>query len=155
MRKVLLASLLLVTLFGVRAGRAQQPVEPGEAVWSLDFVKVKPGMFEQTMSYFDEGWIPAREEAKRRGVIIGYRRIAEMNEAKSDWDIILMTEYKNQRAYDERDKAFGPIDLEVLRNRRGTMKTLDEKYLYDIVDARVLRDFSQVENPHFKLIGKL
>jgi len=155
MRKVLLASLLTVTLLGVRTGSAQQPAEPGEAVWALDFVKVKPGMFEQTMSYFDEGWIPAREEAKRRGVIIGYRRIAEMSEAKNDWDIILMTEYKNQTAYDERDKAFGPIDLEVLRNRRGTMKTLDEKYLYDIVDRRVLQDFSRVENPHFKLIGKL
>jgi hypothetical protein len=155
MQKALLASLLVVTFLGVRGGNVQQPAEPGEAVWSLDFVKVKPGMFEQTMNYLDDGWIPAREEAKQQGVIIGYRRIAEMSEAKSEWDIILMTEYKNQAAYDERDKTLGPIVADVWRNNQRKTDGLNKKDLYTIVDTRVLRDFSTVENPHLKLIGKL
>ena len=155
MKKMILVSLLALALVGVRAGSAQQPAEPGEAVWSLDFVKVKPGMFEQTMTYLDQGWIPTHEMAKERGVIAGFRRIAEQQQTNGEWDIILMTEYKNQAAYDEREKSFAPIIAEVLRDNRARVGGLNKKELYDIVDTRVLHDFSQVDNPHFKLIGKL
>ena len=155
MKKVILVSLLVLALVGVRAGSTQQPTEPGEAVWSLDFVKVKPGMFEQTMTYFDLGWLPAHEMAKEQGVIVGFRRVAEQPEGKGEWDIILITEYKNQAAYDEREKSFAPIVAEASRNNRGKMNGLKKKDLYDVVDTRVLRDFSQAENPHYKLIGKL
>lgn len=155
MQKVLLASLLVVTFLGVRGGNAQQPAEPGEAVWSLDFVKVKPGMFEQTMTYLDQGWIPAHEMAKEQGVIVGFRRIAEQPEGKGEWNIILMTEYKNEAAYDDREKFLGPIIADVWRSNQRKTNGLNKKDLYDIVDSRVLRDFSQAENPHLKLIGKL
>jgi len=155
MKNLLFTSLLLLIFFVIVPGSAQQPAEPGEAVWALDFVKVKPGMFEQTMNYFDYGWIAAREAAKKQGAIVAYRRIAEDPQPNGEWDIILMTEYKNQAAYDEREKAFAPIVLEITRNNRGKMMGLNKQDLYDIIETRVLHDFSETASPHLKLIGKL
>lgn len=154
MGKLLFMSVLTLVFLAIEAGSAQQAAEPGEAVWSLDFVKVKPGMFDPTMNYFDSGWIPAREEAKRQGLIVAYRRIAGEPQTKSEWDIILMTEYKNQAAYDEREKAFARILPEIPGNNRGIKNGLNKKDLYDIVDTRILRDYSEAENPRLKLIGK-
>lgn len=155
MKNMIFVSLLTLALVGVRAGSAQQPAETGEAVWALDFVKVKPGMFEQTMTYLDQGWIPTHQMAKEQGVIAGFQRIAEQQQTNGEWDIILMTKFKNQAAYDEREKSFAPIVADVLRDNRARMNGLNKKDLYDIVDTRVLHDFSQAENPHYKLIGKL
>ena len=154
MKKLLFASLLALAFFALQAGSAQQTVAPGEAVWAVDFVRVKPGMFEQTMTYLDSGWIPAHEEAKQQGAILGYHRIAEQSQKTQEWDILLMTKYRNQAAYDARESVFAPIITEVLRNNRSQMPTLNKKDLYDIVDTRILHDFSEAETPHYKLLGK-
>jgi hypothetical protein len=154
MKKLLFACFLALAFFAIQAGSRQQPEASGEAVWAVDFVKVKPGMFEQTMTYFDTGWIPAHEEAKQQGAILSYHRIAEQSQRTQEWDILLMTQYRNQPAYDARESTFAPIIAEVLRNNRSKLPTLNKKDLYDIVDTRVLYDFSEVETPHYKLLGK-
>jgi hypothetical protein len=154
MKKLLFTSLLTIVFFAIQAGSAQQPESPGEAVWAVDFVKVKPGMFEQTMTYLDSGWIPAHEEAKQQGTILGYHRIAEQSQKTQEWDILLMTQYRNQADYDVRERTFAPIVSEVLRRNRSHMPTFNKKDLYDIVDTRMLHDFSEAETPHYKLLGK-
>ena len=154
MKKLLFSSFLALVFFAIQAGSAQQPVVPGEAVWAVDFVKVKPGMFEQTMTYLDEGWVPAREQALQQGTILSYHRIAEQSQKTQEWDILLMTQYRNQADYDVRERTFAPIVVEVLRRNRSHMPTLNKKDLYDIVDSRVLLDFSAAETPHYKLLGK-
>lgn len=155
MKKLLFTGLLVLAFFAMEAGSTQQPAESGEAVWSVDFVKVKPERFQQTMNYLDSGWMQARELAKQQGAIIAYRRIAEEAQSNGEWDIILMTEYKNQAAYDEREKSFAPIIAEIMHSNRGKMVGLNKKDLYDIVETRVLHDFSETASPHLKLIGKL
>jgi hypothetical protein len=154
MKKLLFAGFLAVAFFALQAGSAQLSANPGEAVWSVDFVKVKPGMFEQTMTYFDSGWVPAREEALRGDSIVSFHRIAEQSEKTKEWDIILMTQYRNQAAYDARESVFAPIIAGILRNNRSKMSTLNKKDLYDIVDTRVLHDFSEAETAHYKLLSK-
>jgi|SRR5271155_3398286 len=154
MKKLLFAGLLGVVFLVFQAGSAQLPVEPGEAVWAVDFVKVKPGMFEQAMTHLDSGWVPAREEAKRQGAILSYHRIAEQSQKTQEWDILLMTKYRNQAAYDARESVFAAILAGLPRNNRSQIPTLNKRDLYDIVDTRILRDFSEIETPHYKLLGK-
>lgn len=154
MRRILFPCVLVLAFFAMQAGSAQLSVESGEAIWAVDFVKVKPGMFEQTMTYFDTGWIPAREEAKQQGAILGYHRIAEQSQKTQEWDILLMTKYQNQAAYEARESTFAPILAELLRKNRSQISSLNKRELYDIVDTRILRDFSEIEAPRYKLLGK-
>jgi hypothetical protein len=45
-------------------------------LWTMELIKVKPDMFGLTLGYLDDNWMRVREEAKRQGSVLSYRRIA-------------------------------------------------------------------------------
>ncbi len=58
------AGLFLVSLLG---GGAQSPSDSEKPVWTMEVIRVKPGMFGFTLGYLDDNWMRVREEAKRQG----------------------------------------------------------------------------------------
>ena len=95
-------SLLFASLLIVTVGAAQSASESQKPVWTMESMRVKPGMFGITLGYLDDNWMRVREEAKRQGAVLSYQRIAEEGSQESDREIVLLTEYKNQAAYDAR-----------------------------------------------------
>ena len=98
-------------------------------------------MFDFTLSYLDDHWMRGREEAKRQGAVLSYHRIVEQNSRESERNIVLLTEYKNQAAYeDSREKA--------IRTQRTTFRMslaeLDD--VYEAMNARVFQDYSETGN---------
>src|SRR5580765_5174506 len=100
MDRRIFSSLLFVSLLIVTVGGAQSTSESQKPVWTMESMKVKPGMFGITLGYLDDNWMRVREEAKRQGAVLSYHRIAEEGLQESDMEVILLTEYKNQAAYD-------------------------------------------------------
>src|SRR6516225_10451167 len=100
------AGIFLVSLLTGVGGGAQSPSRSEKPVWTMEFIKVKPGMFGLTLGYLDDNWMGVREEAKHQGVILNYQRAAEQGGQGSDGNIVLITEYKNQATYDAREKLF-------------------------------------------------
>lgn len=166
---------LVMTVFSLLIARgvnAQQiqlqdtpPVMPSIAdkpVWALEFVKVKPGTFGPTMVYLDDNWIRVREEAKRQGVVLAYNRIAGERQmlfpakesSNDDWDILLMTEYKNQAAYDGREKLFASILKRLPDNTAGIIQRYKKEDLFESVKTRVLLDFSENGYPQLRLLAR-
>src|SRR5215470_18718872 len=96
----LFAATVLVLLLFAGAGKAQSPSHDEKPVWTMEFIKVKPGMFGLTLGYLDDNWMRVRDVAKRQGAVMSYSRIAEKGNRESDGNIVLLTEYKNQAAYD-------------------------------------------------------
>ena len=131
-------------------------------VWTLEFIKVKPGTFGPTMVYLDDNWIRVREEAKHQGAVLTYNRIAGERQmlfpakesSNDDWDILLMTEYKNQAAYDEREKLFVSILKRLPDNTAGIIKRYKKEDLFQSVKTRVLQDFSENGYPQMRLLTR-
>jgi hypothetical protein len=145
------------------------PLNNDKPVWALEFIKVKPGMFAATMGYLDDNWIRLRAEAKRQGAVLNYNRMAGeeaqyftpgRTPTNSDWDILLMTEYKNQAAYDGREKLFDSIlqrfpnkTSEVIRRYKSeVIRGYKKEELFQSVKTRVLQDFSENGYPQFRLL---
>jgi hypothetical protein len=152
-------SCLLVAL-SVNAQQSQtsppaSPLNTDKPVWALEFVKVKPGMFAATMGYLDNNWIRWRAEAKRQGAVLNYNRVAGEDSSNSDWDILLMTEYKNQAAYDGREKLFNSI-LQRLPNKitSEVIRGYKKEELFQSVKTRVLQDFSENGYPQIRLLTR-
>src|SRR6266567_8965415 len=105
------AALFLVFLLIVAGGGAQQfhRADGEKPVWTMELVKVKPGMFGFTLGYLDDNWMREREEAKRQGVVVTYYRIAEVGGGDSDRGILLLTEFKNPIAYAAREALFASM----------------------------------------------
>jgi hypothetical protein len=131
-------------------------------VWALEFVKVKPGTFAATMSYLDDNWIRVRAEAKRQGAVLIYNRVADERRvlipaeesSNNDWDILLMTEYQNQAAYDGREKLFASILQRLPDNTAGIIQRYKKEDLFQSVKIRVLQDFSENGYPQLRLLTR-
>jgi hypothetical protein len=149
----------LLIAFGVNAQQFQSaplaaPLNTDKPVWALEFIKVKPGMFAATMSYLDDNWLRLRTEAKRQGAVLNFNRVAGDESANSDWDILLMTEYKNQAAYDGREKLFDSILKRLPDNTSAVIKGYKKEALFQSVKTRVLQDFSENGYPQLRLLTR-
>jgi len=161
-RPKFVASVLfsLLIALGLNAQQFQNappapPLNTDKPVWALEFVKVKPGMFAATMGYLDDNWIRLRAEAKRQGAVLNYNRVAGGEESSnSDWDILLMTEYKNQAAYDGREKLFDSILKRLPNKTSEVIKGYKKEELFQSVKTRVLQDFSENGYPQLRLLTR-
>jgi len=161
-RPKFVASVLfsLLIALGLNAQQFQDaplapPLNTDKAVWALEFVKVKPSMFAATMGYLDDNWVRLRAEAKRQGAVLNYNRVAGGEESSnSDWDILLMTEYKNQAAYDGREKLFDSILKHLPNNTSEVIQGYKREELFQSVNTRVLQDFSENGYPQLRLLTR-
>jgi hypothetical protein len=155
MQRRIFGSLFLLSLFLVAGGGAQQfPSERGKPVWTMDFIKVKSGMFGLTLGYLDDNWMRVREEAKRQGAVLNYRRFGEEGNNESERTIVLLTEFKNQAAYAGREVLFASIRTKLPNNASGVLRPTRQEDLYEPVSTRVFQDYSDVDTVRFQLLSK-
>lgn len=164
---VAIAVFSLLIAIGVKAQELPDappaaPLKAEQPVWAFEFIKVKPGMFAATMGYLDDNWIRLRAEAKRQGAVLNYNRVADNRRdrfpaeqsSNNDWDILLMTEYKNQAAYDGREKLFESLLKRLPNNTSEVIKGYKKDQLFQSVQTRVLQDFSENGYPQLRLLTR-
>ena len=144
MLRRMFSGLFLLSLLMAVGGEAQSPLD--KPVWTMEFIKVKPGMFGFTLGYLDDKWIRVRDVAKRQGAVLSYSRIAEKGNRESDGNIVLLTEYKNQAAYDGREALFDSIQKQLPDNTAGVVRPSHQDDLYESIGTRVFQDYSETSN---------
>lgn len=94
--------VVLVLALGVVAfGQVKRPFKNG-SVWSIGFIRMKPGMETAYLNYVSGDWKREQEGLKKDGQIISYKVIQTEAHGLTDWNLMLMTEYKDLATY-ERD----------------------------------------------------
>jgi hypothetical protein len=151
-RRSILAGFFLVSLLMV-ARAAQSPSDADEPMWTMEVLKVQPGMFGATIGYLDNDWMRVRAEAKRQGAVLTYYRIADQDSGKNDQNIMLLTEFKNAAAYDAREKLFSSIRKQLPDNASAVMP-LKQSELFETVRTLVFQDYSDTNRERFKLLSK-
>jgi hypothetical protein len=141
MRTRIFSMLLVFALFALGGG-AQSPSD--RPVWTMEFVKVKSGMFGLTLGYLDDNWMRVRDVAKHQGAVLSFSRIAEKGNRESDGTIVLLTEYKNQAACDAREALFDSIRKQLPNNTSGVVRPARQEDLYETISTRVLQDYSEM-----------
>jgi hypothetical protein len=89
----LVVLLVAVTSLTVYA-QVKRPFRPGTA-WNLAFIRMKPGMEAAYLNYVATTWKANQEAAKKEGLIVSYKVLTTEGHSPSDYNIILMTEYKD------------------------------------------------------------
>jgi hypothetical protein len=146
--------LAVIASLAIAAGmRGQSSAESDKPVWTMEFLKVKPGKFGMTLGYLDDGWMRERAEAKRQGAVLNYSRISEQGTRESERNIVLLTEYKNQAAYEGRDSFFAKIRKE-LPDTPAIMRNAQPEELYVTGATRVFEDHSDSGDPRMKLLAE-
>ena len=156
------AGLVLCSLCLVIAGGAQSPDVDEKPVWTLEYILVMPDKLGLTLGYLDEHWMHVREEAKRRGIVLSYHRIQEVqlvtpgSKTGDPNSIVLLTEYKNLAAFSEREKLFASIlDERGPKSTPGVISAAKPEELYATVDTRTFMEQPAGPNTtQFKLLAK-
>ena len=89
---LVLGSLLAAGL-SVHAQMAR-PYRNG-SVWQISFIRMKPGMDTAYLTYIATDWKRVQEGAKKDGLILSYRVLTTEGHGPTDFNILLMTEYKD------------------------------------------------------------
>ena len=98
------AAMLLPNLSLAQA----MPVRPFHdgPVWNITFVKGKPGLELKYMEYLASDWKTEQEALKKAGLILNYMVIQTEAHSPSDFDLMLMTEFKDLATMEaNQDKA--------------------------------------------------
>lgn len=74
----------------------------GGGVWVLLFVRVHPGQDTLYFNYLADVWKQQQEALKKEGIILSYKVLHANAGHKEDYNVVLMTEYKDRTTMDER-----------------------------------------------------
>jgi hypothetical protein len=162
MRVLRIANLVLCSLCFTAGAHAQSPsvLVLDKPVWTLELIRAKAGKLGLALSYLDEHWMRVREGAKQQGTVLNYHRISELaaripGVKPGDPDtIVLLTEYKNLGAFQEREKVFAPIAARLPSTPPGVISPSNPDELYETVDTRVFTEEPATHTPEFKLLAK-
>ena len=85
--------LVLLLCISVVA-QVSRPYRNG-SVWSIGFIRMKPGMETAYLNYVGTDWKREQEALKKDGLILSYKVLQTEGHGPADWNLMLMTEYKD------------------------------------------------------------
>src|SRR5215210_5284078 len=107
-------------------------------VTDVQFIRVKPGHFDEYMAFLAGPYKQLMEGQKKTGVITGWAIYSSANRDEDDWNIALTTTYKNMATLDNLRDRVDPIDRQVYGSIDKSSEALVKRNeMRDIVGNRL------------------
>ena len=91
---VTLIGLLVLVVGASVLAQVNRPFRNG-SVWSIGFIRMKPGMETAYLNYLAGSWKAEQEALKKEGLILSYKVISVEGHTPGEFNLMLMTEYKD------------------------------------------------------------
>ena len=139
-RKILLAAFASFAMITLPSAAQDKPYKQG-TVWSVSFIKVKPGMFDQYLRDVGPQRKKIMDEAQKQGLILSYKMLSGSSANRDDWDIMFMEEYKNWAAFDGLTEKFEAIEAKLIGNEeKRTQVMVKRTEVREILGDKVLQE---------------
>ena len=133
------ASLALVPQLSVAQGK---PYQEG-TVWSVSFIRVKPGMLETYLRDLAVARGKVMAEAKKQGLVVSEKVLSGDASGRDDWDLMLMVEYKNWAALDGLQDKFDAVALKVVGSQETQSQLrVKRNELREILGSKTLQEIT-------------
>ncbi len=140
--RILTGSLivLILTLSIVVVAQVSRPFRNG-TVWSIGFIQMKPGMETAYLNYVAGDWKREQEALKKDGQIISYKVLTTESHGSDDWNIMLMTEYKNMATMEANETKADNLAQTVSGNDEKQMQGYrDRLQIREVLENRLARE---------------
>jgi hypothetical protein len=116
---ILLACVALLLPALVLAQAKAAPTPPARSfhdgpVWSITFVHTKPGMGLRYLEYLATEWKREQEALKKAGLSLDYKVIGAESHSPTDWDLMLMTEFKDLATLEANEDKMEAVSMQAL-----------------------------------------
>ena len=140
--RILVSSLvvLILTLSIVVVAQVARPYRNG-SVWNVAFIQMKPGMDTAYLNYIATDWKRNQEAMKKDGLILSYKVLTTEAHGSDDWNIMLMTEYKNLATMEANEAKADNLAQTVIGNDEKQMQGYrDRLQIREVLENRLARE---------------
>jgi len=133
--------VLVLTLGGVVVfAQVNRPYRNG-SVWNIGFVQMKPGMETAYLNYVAGDWKREQEALKKDGQIISYKVLTTEAHGSGDWNIMLMTEYKDMATMEANEaKADNLLQTVIGSDEKQMQGYRDRLQIREVLESRLARE---------------
>ena len=148
MKKLVACLLFLGSCLAAAPALAQEHYTEGP-VWAINYLRTKPGKYNDYMKYLRSSYLVSSGEAKKQGLILDTKILLNTPRDANDWDIAIATLYPsfgkamdfNQGDDDKRkaiaEKQFSTKDeakqQEMIAPRLTMRDALGTRYLREVI----------------------
>ena len=130
---------LLIVGISVYA-QVNRPYHNG-SVWNIGFIRIKPGMDTAYMNYVAGQWKAEQEAQKKDGNILSYKVLSVEGHTPGEWNLMLMTEYKNLASMEASEDKAEAVAQKVVGNDEKQMQGYRERLeIREVMGARLARE---------------
>src|SRR5215211_6647013 len=115
--RALLPAVLLVCITSTGIAQQPRPYTEGPVV-VMSYIRTKTGSFDKYMEYLSGNYKREQEGAKKAGLITDYAVYQSMPANETDWDVLLMTTYKNMAAFDNLNERMEAVTASTVNQNR-------------------------------------
>ena len=135
-----LAVVVMLTLSVVVFAQVARPFRNG-SVWNIGFIQMKPGMDTAYLNYVAGDWKREQEALKKDGQIISYKVLTTESHGSDDWNIMLMTEYKDMATMEANEAKADNLTQKVNGNDEKQMQGYrDRLQIREVLQNRMARE---------------
>ena len=134
-----LAASLLLLAASVYA-QVKRPFRNG-TVWDVAFIRMKPGMETAYLNYVATDWKRNQEAMKKDGLILSYKVLTTEPHNPGDFNILLMTEYKDLATLEANEQKADDLAQRVVGDDAKQMQGYRERLeIREVLGVRQARE---------------
>jgi hypothetical protein len=133
--------MLLVLIVGISVfAQVNRPFHNG-SVWSIAFIRMKPGMETAYLNHLAGPWKANQEAAKKEGLILSYKVIGTEGHTPGDWNVMLMTEFKDLATMEANEDKGDALAQKMVGNDEKQMQGYkDRSEIREVMGDRLARE---------------
>ena len=142
--RILMVFLFVVAVSAMSASvSAQSRQFHNGSVWSIGFIQMKPGMDNAYLEYVATDWKKEQEALKTDGQILSYMVIQTEGHSSTDWNLMLMTEYKDLATLEADEAKADALLQKVIGNDAKQMQGYRERLqIREVMGNRIGRQIT-------------
>jgi hypothetical protein len=133
--------VLLILIVGITVfAQVNRPFHNG-SVWTIAFIRMKPGMETAYLNYLAGPWKANQEAAKKEGLILSYKVIGAEGHTPGEWNVMLMTEYKDLATMEANEDKQDALSQKMVGNDEKQMQGYkDRSEIREVMGDRLARE---------------
>ena len=137
---VLVFAMAALIVASIAVAQINRPYHDG-SVWDVTYVRVKPGMDSAYMNYLATDWKKEHEALKKEGLILSYKVIGSEPHGGADFNLMLMTEYKDLATMEAGSDKFDNVYQTAIGNDEKQMEGYKQRLeIREVVGSRLSRE---------------
>jgi hypothetical protein len=130
--------LVVITISAI--AQVNRPYKNG-TVWNVSFIRIKPGMDVAYLNYLAGQWKKEQDALKNEGMILSYRVLGTESHGTGDWNLLLMTEYKDLATMEANEDKADALTQKVVGDDQKQMQGYkDRSEIREVMGTRLARE---------------